>query len=45
MKFLLVVLVVHFVAELIRTQKNKIQEEVVEESNKKAVHPAEFSLR
>ena len=46
MKFLLIVLVIHFIAELItRKPKNKNEEAALDERKELIRHPAEFILR
>jgi hypothetical protein len=44
MKFLMIVLAVHFVAEMISDKRKKANHNAGE-SNEKARHPAEFEIR
>jgi Na+-transporting methylmalonyl-CoA/oxaloacetate decarboxylase gamma subunit len=42
MKFLMIVLAVHFVAEMI---SNKVKEKAKDEETDRVIHPAEFDMR
>ena len=45
MKFLMMVLAIHFVGEMISNKMKARAEEYKNESNANAMHPAEFQLR
>ncbi len=45
MKFVMIVLVIRFVAELISSKRKKVAISEGNERNEKILHPAEFELR
>jgi hypothetical protein len=45
MKFLMIVLTVHFVAEMIGNKRNAAKKGKTDERNEKVLHPAEFDIR
>jgi hypothetical protein len=45
MKFLIIVLAVHFVAEMISIKRKSISNNNADEANEKIFHPAEFNMR
>jgi hypothetical protein len=45
MKFLMIVLVVHFVAEVIGNKRKEVNEGKADEKDEKILHPAEFNMR
>jgi hypothetical protein len=42
MRFLIIVLLIHFVAEILRNMKNK---DVEKPEQEKVIHPAEYEIR
>jgi hypothetical protein len=45
MKFLMIVLAVHFAAEVISNKRKEINGNKADEKEKKILHPAEFDMR
>ena len=45
MKFLMIVLAVHFVAEMISNKRKQINNDDACEKEEKILHPAEFDMR
>jgi hypothetical protein len=45
MKFLMIVLAVHFVAEMIANKRKDINDNNSGETNETVLHPAEFNMR
>ena len=45
MKFLMIVLAVHFVGEVITNKRKVVKNNNADEINEKVLHPAEFNMR
>ncbi|HLG40703.1 MAG TPA: hypothetical protein VI461_13585 [Chitinophagaceae bacterium] len=45
MKFLMIVLAVHFLGEVISNKRKGINNSSADEKNEKIIHPAEFNVR
>jgi hypothetical protein len=45
MKFLMIVLAIHFIGEVISNRRKGINNSNADESNETVLHPAEFNMR
>jgi hypothetical protein len=45
MKFLMIVLAVHFIGEVISNKRKGTNNNNADESNERVIHPAEFTMR
>lgn len=45
MKFLMIVLAVHFIGEVISNKRKGVKNKNADEKNDRVIHPAEFNIR